>query len=282
MGLRQVYTISERGFGPEIPASFTSLEEAHNSLHYHCNQCIALNFEIAEHPLYERLYEPKVYLGIFDRWNQSFQSWRQEENFSPSDEEAARTLEVNSKIFVLELDVVMQQNPPRQIIWESDGPRFQPLSPLIWDAYTARFQVIVAAARNIIEDDAQVAVNRGDCKYTSDVNLVPTLFAVIRLCRDPALRREAVALLHKLPIQEGIWNSITTARVCEKLIQVEEEGLGIVTKCEDVPEWARVQLIKTHFDREGRLGSINCTRYRNPLGCYGRAVLDKILLWAAD
>ena len=53
-------------------------------------------------------------------------------------------------------------------------------------------------------------------------------------------------------------------RVCEKLIEVEEEGLGLVRSCEDVPKWARVRQLSLGFDEEGRLCKVVYWRWNGP------------------
>ena len=79
-----------------------------------------------------------------------------------------------------------------------------------------------------------------------------TLFGIVRLCYDPVIRREAVALLHMLSRQKGPWDGVVVAQVRQKLIEVEEEGLGLVKSCEDVPRWTRIGRLNLGYDVEGR------------------------------
>lgn len=62
-------------------------------------------------------------------------------------------------------------------------------------------------------------------------------------CRDPAVRRQALSLLSRLslPRQEGTWNAIDASRIGQRVIDVEEEGLGAVESAEDVPESSHIQ-----------------------------------------
>ena len=84
-------------------------------------------------------------------------------------------------------------------------------------------------------------------------------------CRHPVVRRKAISLLYAAPRQEGVWDSILTARVAERLIGIEEAGLGTVTTCEDVPDWARISDVSVEFDLQGRLGTVKYSRQRSPL-----------------
>jgi len=92
--------------------------------------------------------------------------------------------------------------------------------------------------------------------FSLDMNIVAFLYAVSHKCRDPLVRRKAVARLKSHPRKEGIWDSVLTARVAERLISIEEEGLGEVTCCQDVPDWARISAVDVQFDLEGRVGTV--------------------------
>lgn len=85
--------------------------------------------------------------------------------------------------------------------------------------------------------------------------------------------RRALHLLksHNSAWQEGIWNSTLTAKVAERVLMIEEQGLiddhvlseerglgkeqrvgggqgrGIVLSCKDVPDWARISDVEPIF-----------------------------------
>ena len=69
-------------------------------------------------------------------------------------------------------------------------------------------------------------------------------------------------MLYAFSRQEGIWNSVLTARVAERLIGIEEAGLGIVTCVADVPDWARISNVDVKFDHQGCLGTVRYSRQR--------------------
>ena len=281
ISLRHFTTRYNRGFSPDIPAAFSSLEEAHNSFQFQYNLCIRLNHEIAQAPTPERLYEPRKFLDVFDQWHRSFRALvhKLRGSMSADDEQAVRILELNHEMFVLELGIVMRREPPRELTWENDRYHFAPISNMLWDAHLEQFWKIVDLAREIVH-----YVNEGDPerrfgRFASNANIIPSLFGVARLCRDPILRREVVTLLYKAPRHEGLWNSIMTARVCERLIQIEEEGLGLVTSCHDVPDWARIESVRVEFATEGRVGSIVCTRRKRAPTEDGDGELETLSLW---
>ena len=47
----------------------------------------------------------------------------------------------------------------------------------------------------------------------------PVFFCASR-CREPGIRRRAIAVLKKLPRQEGIWQSTGAAMIAERWVQV--------------------------------------------------------------
>ena len=55
-------------------------------------------------------------------------------------------------------------------------------------------------------------------------------------CRDPQIRRGAIALLLDCPVREGVWDGVMLAKVDEKLNLLEEGGI--------IPEEKRRRLIK--------------------------------------
>ncbi len=101
-------------------------------------------------------------------------------------------------------------------------------------------------------------------------------------CRHPVIRRKAVALLYSSPRQEGVWDSILTARVAERLIGIEEAGLGKVTRCEDIPDWARISDVEVSFNRQGRVGTVRYSRPRSPLEKVREYVSSKSIFLLLD
>jgi len=147
----------------------------------------------------------------------------------------------------------------------------------LWDQYTERMEKIVSLGSLIVNSISceHIAQKRGP-EFSLDMNIVAPLYGIAHRCRHPVIRRKAVALLYAAPRQEGIWDSILTARVAERLIHIEEEGLGNVTCPEDVPDWARISDVSVKFDLQGRLGMISYSRRRSPLETVRAPVTEEI------
>ena len=54
---------------------------------------------------------------------------------------------------------------------------------------------------------------------------VPALFLTAFKCRDPVLRREAVALLEAHPRREGLWDAALHAKIGRRIVELEEASM---------------------------------------------------------
>ena len=70
-------------------------------------------------------------------------------------------------------------------------------------------------------------------------------------CRDPYLRRRAVAMM-RAPRREGSLDSLAAAKAAQSIIDIEEEGLVKVEKADDIPEAQRVHFLDPAADLERR------------------------------
>lgn len=255
-----------KGFGPDIPAAFTSLEQARNSLDYHWNNCIYFLNEFEKHAWHVKgtgqgpldTLGPteavrQAYSDAFEQWHVAFQAFlRDHGNLMDSRGlQAARTLQISHSIAMVFLNA-------------STVNAFN--DETVWDKFTEHYENVVGLAALVIKSSNRDKLTK-KCgpEFTVDMNLVGPLYAVAHKCRHPVIRRKAVSLLYAAPRQEGIWDSNLTARAAERLIGIEEDGLGTVTCCEDVPDWARISDVEVKFDVQGRLGTLKYSRQRSPL-----------------
>ena len=255
---------TEKGFCPEIPAAFSSLAQARNSLDYHWNTRLEflndLESNIAS-PVVEG-QRPLDALGtteaarqlmfnVVDRWLVAYQAFLQKHGRSLNARElqAARTLEISHSLAMMFLTV---------------STTYSNNDMTAWDWFTEDFEHVVDLATLIVKssNNNKFTKTRGP-DFTLDMGIVAPLFVVASKCRHPIIRRKAVALLYAAPRQEGIWDSVLTARVAERLISIEEAGLGNVDRCEDVPDWARISEVEVKFDSLERLGTVKYSRQRS-------------------
>ncbi len=118
-----------------------------------------------------------------------------------------------------------------------------------YDAHVDDFQEVVDLAERLIPcegaDDDQTKP-----KYTFDGSFILSVYAVALKCRDPIIRRRAIALLESRPRREGIMDSALSARISTIQMNIEEAG-SVGTY---IPEEARIRGIKTTYNMMARSG----------------------------
>lgn len=133
-----------------------------------------------------------------------------------------------------------------------------------FDKQTERFQTMVQQARDL--DRFPSAAAEGAMQpFSFDISLASPLNFVGARCREPKIRRQAVALLRAAV--KSSWNSDHCATIAQCLLQLEEHDLGEVTRCEDIPSTRRVRRVMTEvcFEED----CIKLTYVRHP---YSEAV----------
>jgi len=143
---------------------------------------------------------------------------------------------------------------------------------LLWDEHLPEFRTIIKHARKFVElgkDENNLPT------LTLETEIILPLYFVAAKCRDGKLRREAISLLKSRERQEGIWNSTLTAMLAERLVQMEEEGLAALERCnltlegalqdgdalmEDIKWEMRVQGVQVKWEIEQRRVSLSYQR----------------------
>ena len=194
----------------------------------------------------------ELYLDVFNRWVMAFKAMTTALDHSMSDQEkhAVQTLKMKQLGFQSSLDLLSRDA-------EFDNQ-------MLWDNYNATFEHTLDIAESLLQASSpQVRTSSPKRKtfFTLDVGIVESLYDVAHRCRDPLIRRRAIRLLYAYPRQEGMWDGVLAARVAERIVEIEESGLGVVRTCADVPDWARTSEACPIFDPE----------HRKAILCYQRA-----------
>ena len=252
------------GFGLHIPACFTSLEEAQNSLYYHHNRCLKVAFDFYNTSSHADQIGPltgcpcldsycqnrTAFRSILQKWSAAFEAFLVKACATMDSKalQGAAVLKINHRISALHVEYYGQD--PVQ-------------GSSCWDAHLRECEEIVDLASFIVKAHSHKS-NNGSGKpiFSMDQSIVTPLFSIVHRCRDPTIRRRAIALLYSAPRQEGLWHSIITARVAEKIMTLEEAGLGEVKSSADVPEENRISEIDMQFDLQGRKGYLKGRRRR--------------------
>ncbi|KAL8702901.1 MAG: hypothetical protein Q9201_003935 [Fulgogasparrea decipioides] len=265
------------GFCSEIPSEFKSLEEARNNLNYQWNvytrgapdlEIITLLRMGKETPEQRTMYDRgrKRCKATFLQWSNTFQRFLENNvaNMESRALQGAMVLKMNALTVALDLNLDPFSLLHDQTCWDQLLPMYEELV----DLATA----VIDAQRAQDQEFGQKPI------FQVDQSTVGPLFTVARRCRDPFLRRRAIALLYSAPRQEGVWDSTLTARVAERIMHMEEDGLGEVKCCSDVPDQVRISDIKVFFDLQARRGYVNFSP-RWSLGTQVREPVTDMVEW---
>ena len=282
MSLGSVSMNGQPGFGLKIPDCFNSLEEAQNSLSFHRNYCLQAAFTRAKESGNENLIDNwaktvsdddfNLFQSTFTKWASAFQGFLDKHitTLDSTSLQGAAVLKISRYITTLNLESLKIRMRGGQTSW---------------DGYRSTCEEIVNLATSIVRMQSATAHSTPSSVrapvFSLDVSIVAPLYMVVFQCRDPIVRRKAIALLYSSPRQEGFWNSINTARVCEKIMLVEEAGLGEVKCAEDIPDWNRINEVDVQFDMQGRKAYLKLNRRQENTPAHEPplSVLQEILKW---
>ena len=258
MSLGRICKENAMGFCQPVPLCFTSLEEARNSFDFHWNGCMQLfnnidddkgpNGNPAKIAFHEK--ERQKYLLVFKRWENSFQRFLHEQGstLTTKNWQGARVLQIMRIFAFTNLEAYPYVGIDQETIWDQFLPN-----------YEHAISLCEQVTNTLLEEESS-----NSHSFSPDMSIVAPLYAFAHKCRDPVLRRKAVSLLYAVPRQEGIWDSFIAGRVAEKLISMEEAGLGPIKSCKDVPDAARLNTVDVQFDHGARVGTIIYSRDATP------------------
>ena len=238
-------TTNAAGFSAEIPLAFKTMEEARHSLEYHTTQCVRGLIPPAMKPPVEQIAFQRLYLNVFAAWHASLQAFLKGagDSLSVPGKLHGRLLLLNKMHLAFNMEAFTTGDT---------------LDNMRWDNYLEIFKEMITLARDIVEhNELDLRKDpRTRHKFSIGMSCIAPLYGVATCCRDPAIRREAVALMRRSHNQQGLLNAMMASNVCQRLIEIEEQNLEEVRCCADVPPWARVSGIRVKIDSEGRVGAV--------------------------
>ncbi|KAJ9623400.1 hypothetical protein H2203_005659 [Taxawa tesnikishii (nom. ined.)] len=251
-----------------IAPSFTSLAQVRDSLEYYWHDYMASTaFEYTSEAEIARLQR---YAAIFKQWSSNFDSFVKLRGSTLSESErrgvAALRMQRNSLWASLN---IQKPGEDDQMLWDAYLPLFKENVSL---AATA-----VGVSLDELDDLSTPSPPKAPC-FSLDIGIVGPLFALARKCRHPLIRRQAIKLLRAAPRQEGFWDGMMAARVAERVVELEEEGLTDVKECADVPDACRISEIWPVFDYESRQATVRYARPNRASGVPGRD-LTETFVW---
>lgn len=118
------------------------------------------------------------------------------------------------------------------------------------DAHAKDFVEMVDLAADIRKRQQQLIPNySGSGGFQLDMAVIHPLYLTATKCRCPVTRRRAIQALYTGPDFEGAWEGIVNARIGERVMQLEEEGISFnLEELQDgdllaIPENARIHSV---------------------------------------
>ena len=223
-------------FNPIIdaaPERFSCLEEARdrldNCMSYVFHSTIAAYFARQDvlHPLEQRSPEFETYQTLLSQWSVLFGAFMRNYGASLGAEDRQRAILLQIQYTVAMILLAVGMPPPETA----------------FDAFISDFDNIVTLASSLVENDKDCRISPGKGQFSSDMAVVPYLYLTATRCRDPLIRRRALAILSATSRREGVWDSDMLARIAERLIHIEEDGIEQLKSSDDIPATSRLTVL---------------------------------------
>ena len=165
--------------------------------------------------VYRRHDEHAQFTERLRQWRNAFAKFRsaEEHSFSARDRRIAALLEMERRLFQL---VQMNAADSRHYLspcWWDDDDKLVMMDELVDNAAIA-----VTAPEGAVDSAPVFALEGG-------INIA--VYTVAANCRDPRIRRKAIAVLHGAIRQEGAWNGRFAAELARMMMLREERGPGV-------------------------------------------------------
>ncbi|EXJ90390.1 hypothetical protein A1O1_03491 [Capronia coronata CBS 617.96] len=89
-----------------------------------------------------------------------------------------------------------------------------------FDDYRDQFSTILDHAEKVLK--YSIGSTTGQPIFRFEIGLIPPLYFCAIKCRDPMLRRRALAMMMQAPEKESLWSSVATETMIENVIAMEE------------------------------------------------------------
>lgn len=120
---------------------------------------------------------------------------------------------------------------------------------MAYDRFTPQFKDMVRILRDGLEQFAELHPSKGRLTIMPfGLWAVSRIYFVASNCRDPPTRQDAIDLLFKYPRREAALDGWTAGKIAKCKMETEEEGLGTVKSCADVPASNRIRIHDAKFD----------------------------------
>ncbi|KAF7117678.1 hypothetical protein CNMCM5793_006801 [Aspergillus hiratsukae] len=149
-----------------------------------------------------------IVLGQLGTWSTSFKNTLQQGRSYGTDSETYLLVSLLRLQHTIASTLLSCCGPGREMDYDNFLPQFQQCVALAGD---------IAAAHERYSESLRPT-------FTPEIGIIPLLYIVGVKCRHPMVRREVLSILRRQPTKEAVWDSISAARVVERVIEIEESG----------------------------------------------------------
>jgi hypothetical protein len=236
-----------RGYQADIPTSFSSIEEARNSLDYvwkgysrvrEQDQLLDEMGRSASMLDFQFNVVRSVVLLRLQKWSRAFKNFFRcnPQDFDYLSQEHIHVMKLHHILIEIFLKINLAVSNYE----------------IFWDDYYVEFRSMLEHAAEVTKLSTKSSNNVLRPVFSLDMGIILPLYLVAAKCRHPTLRRKSIALLKSTPRQEGILNSWLVGRVLERMVEIEEKNFENIECAEHIPDWARLNGVAVTFDPEGR------------------------------
>ncbi|MCJ1393620.1 hypothetical protein MMC18_006495 [Xylographa bjoerkii] len=125
-----------------------------------------------------------------------------------------------------------------------------------YDRFESVFSDLLTPISSLVVAETKIGKR---LNFSAQVPIDQPLYMIATKCRQPSIRREAVALLKQVKTRHGLWDALVMAKVAQRLVDIEEEGMTHVQSSVDILESKRAHCVSLIVERRQQRFQI---RYR--------------------
>ena len=248
--------------------SFYTIEQAKNIFEYgHCLHTTSLAAQQSGNPVHFPANieaHKEDFATLLSKFSLALQAFvnSNSPSFTPKEEIAIAILQLHtlSNYVLLRLG----QLPPTRSSWDTFMPQFE--------------EMLILAEKIVSSTSSSNDHGSKTITFCSDMGFIIPLYNMIMQCRDPMIRRKAIALLRSTSRQEGLWNSLLIAKAAERIIEIEESEAEEVKACTDGPDWTRSSSTQPILELDGKGGRLKYIRQGQGVNDQ-IAVVEEVFRW---
>jgi hypothetical protein len=247
-----------KGETPSVDVTFDSLSGARKSLVTLVNLSLQFIYSVLPRKnRFEVTFEDVVQQyhleNLLRQWERSFKTLSMEKQWIQLEQRSVSVLLIQQTCILIWLLTSLSPNETS------------------YDEHKVLFESVINLASVRLTDAFAdpYARDRLPSTFSFEMQLIAPLYFVAIKCRVGWIRRKAIALLYKMSRKEGPWDSGRSAKVAERVMDLEERGLDPLVEEDLPPEWPRIHHAEIKCDKHPVTGQQLVEFLSKPNGLHG-------------